>query len=314
MFDKLNHKAKKAIEEYKHRLEYSLIDYHLLPSHQDYQKFVIVCGIRSGSTMLCSLLSSHPQTITFFEIFHRYFGSTPFNTPGYRAKCKDEKIVNLRNTEPVKFIESHIYKPFPNRVKAVGFKLLYTQARNQDPWWNSSDFDRWWQDVGRPPTLTNAKSDLWSYLKENKDIAIIHLRRDNLLERLVSGNTAIATGKWGIGATGGLDNKNQVFKLQLNFEECLQDFEAIRRMEDEAEEVFAHHKKLVITYEELVEKTAGITNQVQSFLGLTTQNLVTETKKQATQPLWDVIDNYYQLKSQFTNTPWSIFFEKQLTT
>lgn len=94
-------KIKRAIDEYRHQLEYWLAHQRLLPSHQNYQKFVIVCGIRTGSTMLCSLLGRHTQTLVFFELFHRHFGSTPFNAPGYRNKSLDQRIVELRNSDPV---------------------------------------------------------------------------------------------------------------------------------------------------------------------------------------------------------------------
>ena len=80
-------------------------------------------------------------------------------------------------------------------------------------------------------------------------------------------------------------------------------------MEDETDDFFAEHKRLVITYEELVENTDNITNKIQDFLGLETQNLVVQTQKQATQPISEVIDNYQQLKTEFSNTSWSNFFE-----
>ncbi len=302
-------KIKRAIDEYRHQLEYWLTKQHLLPSHQNYQKFIIVCGIRTGSTMLCSLLGHHTQTLVFFELFHRHFGSTPFNVPGYRNKSLDKRIVELRNSDPVKFINTEVYKPLPKKIQAVGFKLLYTQARKNPPWWESSEFDRWWKDVGRPPSLCSAKSDLWAYLKEDTDIAIIHLKRKNLLRSKVSGKTAQKTGNWGIGATGGLGNPSKTVKFELDFDECLQDFEAHRRMEDETDEFFANHRVLSVSYEDLVGTPTQTTNEIQGFLGLDIQALTTETKKQASKPLSDIIQNYQELKDAFSKTPWIQLFE-----
>ncbi|AFZ36144.1 sulfotransferase, putative [Stanieria cyanosphaera PCC 7437] len=304
----LTQKFARKFHEYQHQLINKMIDSHFLPSDNNYQKFIIVCNIRTGSTMLCSLLSSHSQILCFFELFHRHLNSVPFSTLGYQNKSKNKTIIDLRNNNPQEFLEQEIYKNHQKKIKAVGFKLLYTQGRTDNPWWNSSEYDRWWKDVGKEPCWNSNQSNLWQYLKENKDIAIIHLKRNNLLEAKVSGITAQTTGNWGIGATGGINKNNVLVKCELNFEECMQDFEALRRMEDEADEFFAEHRKLVITYEELVENTANITNKIQVFLGLKTENLVTQSKKQATCSLLDVIDNYYQLKSQFTNTRWSNFF------
>ncbi|MEB3280985.1 MAG: Stf0 family sulfotransferase [Lyngbya sp.] len=264
----LTQKIQKGIEEYKSRLESWMIDHHLLSSHKNYQKFVIVCNIRTGSTLLCSLLSSHSQIICFFELFHRHLQSVPFSVPGYREKSNNQQIVALRNSDPVRFLNQEIYKPHPRRIQAVGFKLLYPQARINNPWWNAPEFDRWWKDVGYEPSWSGAKSDLWAYLQENKDIAIIHLKRQNLLRSKVSAVTAQTTGNWGIGATGGISNNRKFVKLKLDFDECLQDFEAHRRMENEADEFFANHKKLSITYEDLTVNFTETTNKIQDFLGV----------------------------------------------
>ncbi len=245
----MQEKIFRKLNEYKHRLDNFMVTQKILPSHQDYQKFVIICNIRTGSTMLGSLLSSHSQTLCFFELFHRHLDSIPFSVSGYQRKSKDPQIVHLRNNDPVAFLKQEIYKPQQKTIKAVGFKLLYPQARVDDPWWNSSEFDRWWKDVGYEPSWKSAKSDLWSYLRDNREIAIIHLKRENLLKSKVSAITAQKTGNWGIGATGGIKNNSQDVRFTLDLNECLQDFDAHRRMEDEADDLFCDHKKINITYE-----------------------------------------------------------------
>ncbi|MEL7038539.1 MAG: Stf0 family sulfotransferase [Cyanobacteria bacterium J06592_8] len=305
----LTQKIEKGIQEYQNRLESWMLDHHLLSSHDNYQKFVIVCNIRTGSTLLGSLLSSHPQTLCFFELFHRHLESIPFSVLGYRAKSSDRKIVSLRNNDPARFLQQEIYKPQHPRIKAVGFKLLYPQGRADNPWWNSPEFDRWWKDVGYEPSWSSAKSDVWTYLKDNTDIAIVHLKRKNLLRSKVSGKTAQKTGNWGIGATGGIGNPSEAVKFKLDFNECLQDFEAHRRMEDETDEFFANHRVLSVTYEDLVGNPTQTTNEIQRFLSLDIQSLATKTKKQASKPLSDIIQNYQELQEAFSNTSWVQLFE-----
>jgi LPS sulfotransferase NodH len=304
----LKQKISRNLHEYKQQLENFLISSRLLPGSKDYQKFVIICNIRTGSTMLTSMLSSHLEVIMFFELFHRYQKSISFSVPGYRSKSRDPKILDLRNTDPVNFMETEIYQLYPPKIKAVGFKLLYPQARADNPWWNSSEFDRWWKDVGYEPSWGSAKSDLWRYLKENKDIKIIHLKRQNLLESKISAVTAQQTGHWGEGATGGLAKVQYDVKFELDFDECLQDFEAHRRMEDETDELFKNHSKMVITYEQIIEDFALITKNIQEFLGLKIQNIYTITKKQSTKPPSEIVLNYVEIKRRFLNTPWSEFF------
>ena len=301
--------AKKLIE-YRHRIEYSLIDSQLMPYTQKYQKFVIVCGIRTGSTMLCSLLASHPQTRTFFEVFHRHPGSTPFQVAGYRAKSSDPKISYLRQTDPVSFVNQEVWRRHPERIRAVGFKLLYTQARNTDRWWNGREFDRWWQQVGRPPTLQNAKSDLWSYLRDTPDVYIIHLRRKNLLERVISTKNAQDTGNWGVGATGGVGELHRSNQFSLDFQNCAQDFAAIRRMEDECDDFFSNSTKLNLTYEQLVNQPLTTLEKVQDFLKLRLSPLKTETKKQTKKHISDIVINYSDLREKFLDTQWHSFFQE----
>ena len=302
-------KIDRQVQEYQNQIKFWMLDHNLLSSHENFQKFVIVCNIRTGSTLLYSLLSSHSQVLCFFELFHRHLKSVPFSVPGYRAKSNNQKIVNLRNSDPVRFLQQEIYKPQHSKIKAVGFKLLYPQARADDPWWNAPEFDRWWKDIGYEPSWSAAKSDLWAYLKDNTDIAIIHLKRKNLLRSKVSGKTAQITGNWGIGATGGIGNSKKTVKLELDFNECLQDFEAHRRMENETDQYFKHHKKLVINYEDLEYSLNDTINRVNNFLNLDFQPLKTKTKKQSIQPLSEIIKNYNQLKQQFDNTSWMIFFD-----
>lgn len=305
----IQNKIQRKLNEYQHRLDNWAMDQALLPTHSNYQKFVIICNIRTGSTMLCSLLSSHSQVKCFFELFHRHTDSIPFSLPGYQAKSNNSTIVSLRNADPAAFLRQEIYKPQKIQVKAVGFKLLYPQGRTGTPWWNGPEFARWWEKVGPEPVWDGKKSDLWSYLEENTDIAVIHLKRKNLLRSKVSAGIAQRSGNWGVGATGGLGSRSNV-QFALDFDECLQDFEAHRRMEDEADLVFENHRKLNLTYEELTQETAIAVASVQEFLGLERQALVTQTKKQANQPLSEVISNYSQLKSQFSHTRWKECFEE----
>ena len=279
----------------------------LLPAHKNYTRFVIITSIRSGSTMLGDYLNSHPQVMTFFELFHRYMNNVPFGLRGYDHKSRDPKVVQLRNTDPVKFLEDHILTKHSPDTKAVGFKLLYTQARTSDPWWNGPDFERWWKEVGRAPLLPNDKSDLWSYLKESRDIKIIHLVRRNYLEKTLSAHKAIHSGQWGIGATGGFQ-QDVPLKVRLNYEELSQDFEAFRRMEEETDEFFREHSLLKLSYEDLIGNPEDTFESLFNFLGVPSINPSTNTQKQNQQCLRESIENYGELKEKFQQTAYNFMF------
>ncbi len=309
MLSKFGTKVQSKLREYYYQTQDYFLDSSLLDSQQEYRKFVIACNIRTGSTMLSSMLASHSQAICFFELFHRHLESVPFSVPGYQRKSKNPEIVALRNSDPVEFLKSEVYKPQRRGIRAVGFKLLYPQARKGNPWWNGSEFDRWWEKVGYEPDWNHAKSDLWQFLREEPSVSIIHLKRRNLLRSKVSAITAQTTGRWGTGATGGIATDNSPPRISIDFKECLQDFEAHRRMEDETDEFFDEKLKLNITYEELISNLPRTMRKVQNFLGITPLSLSSETKKQTTRHLSEIVTNYPELKVKFEDTPWQSFFD-----
>ena len=114
--------------------------------------------------MLCSYLSSHPQIKMYFELFHNYPDAIPFNLPGYRQKARNNAVVNLRNTNPVAFLLSEGWGSELLGTKAVGFKLIYTQARKSDHWAFLPPYDFRGHGADRCVDWDLAKSDLWAHL------------------------------------------------------------------------------------------------------------------------------------------------------
>ena len=277
-----------------------------LPGHTDYRRFVIVCTIRTGSTMLCSYLGSHPNVRMFFEVFHRYAGSVPFDHPGYQARSNDSSVVNDRNTDPVGFLDRHVFTRHPRSVQAVGFKLLYTQARKSRQWWDEPEFDHWWAHLDRSqePDWSAARSDLWDHLAADKDLAVIHLTRQNPLDGLVSAGLAKKTGRWGIGATGGAGAETAAATVRIDPTHLIQDLNAGRRQQREADALFADHPLAHVTYEDLVETPASTLEGLQAFLGLPQVRLKTRTKKQNRRRLVDVIENYDDIEQELEGTGW----------
>lgn len=304
----LKERLTRNLSEAAIHLDNKLREVGLLRGNDDYQKFVIVCSIRTGSTMLCSLLNSHPDVQAYFELFHRHLQSVAFGLPGYKWLSRDDYVVALHNDDPVSFLNKYVYNRKRRNVKAVGFKLLYTQARKHNPWWNGPDFERWWSVVGRAPLLSEARSDLWEHLSKDLSYHIIHLKRRNYLKRIVSGQTAIATGNWGVGATGGIGDKRSV-ALRLDGEHLLQDFEAFRRMEQEADMLFANHPKLEIFYEDMIHEQERTGREIQQFLGLAVRKLHAKTEKQSTKKLSEIIENFTELQAQFHGSQWESFFD-----
>ncbi|WP_263784439.1 sulfotransferase [Salinibacter grassmerensis] len=310
MSTSLFHKLRWRAHEYSARAQNWLIENQWLPGHHDYQRFIIVCDIRTGSTMLRSFLADHPSVRMFFELFHLFPDNVPFDVKGYKQKGGNPEVVQRRNTDPVKFLKTDVFTRQPLFVQAVGFKLLYTQARSQHMWWQDPPYERWWTHIDRSVDWKETTSDLWGYLAEETDIAIIHLTRENLLKQKVSAQLAKKTGHWGAGATGGVNEDDAEPTVSLNPKHCYEDFEAKRQMQEQIEERFSDHRLLAVTYEQLVENRNQMLRHVQEFIDVPIRPLQTETEKQRKRPLSRVIENYDVLRREMKRTPWIRFFEE----
>lgn len=85
-------KVNRRVREAAAQLTQGAVERRLLPGHTAYRRFIIVATIRTGSTMLCSYLGSHPNARVFFELFHRYPHSVPFDHLGYRARGNEGRM------------------------------------------------------------------------------------------------------------------------------------------------------------------------------------------------------------------------------
>jgi hypothetical protein len=259
--------------------------------------------------MVRSFLNDHPDTLTFFELFHVDRSGIPFDVDGFRSKGKTEEVVNLRNTNPVKFLKEEVFQVYPSHLNAVGFKLLYTQARYRKMWWDTPRYSDWWEHMdGSRKAWRNAKSDLWSYLHSHTDLKVIHLVRENLLRQKLSARLAKATGKWGVGATGGIAKPREKPRVTLDPERCKRDFAAKERMRREAVQNFSDHDLLQTSYERISDTPQAVLARIQRFLDLDVMTLHTDTRKQEKRPLEEAIANYSELRDALSDTPWHRFF------
>lgn len=249
----------------------------LLPSHTGYTRFVIISRGRSGTSLLRSLLNNHPQVTTFGEIFRRY-GAIGWDKPHYRSSSAQLELIQV---DPVAFLQKYLFCKYPKQIRAVGFKLFYYHARN--PEWES----------------------MWQYLKASEDIQVIHLKRENMLATRLSLKRAFMTDAWSsTNRTAGA-----LPPLELDYEDCLEAFTQTRQWETQIATQFAGPRLLEMTYEALCEDREAEMKRVQAFLGLAYRPTATSLRQQNQQPLSKSIANYYELKEQFSGTPWLQFFE-----
>ena len=254
---------------------------NLVEGRDDYVKFVILGRGRTGSNFLRTSLASHDDVVVFGELFNnaaRQRGEISWGGyPGY--KSNGAKLVSLRDQNPLEFLDHAVFGRMPKHVGAVGFKLFYYHAKQDD-----------WRGV-------------WPHLKDI-GVRAIHLKRRNLLATHVSGMMAERTGQWMRESSYGEFPAEPVV---LNCDGCLRFFARTKAMQTECARYF--DRTLDLYYEDLVADYEAQTYIVQDFLGVPRQALSSPLKKQSKRPLRESIANFDQLKKEFAGTEWSNFFE-----
>jgi LPS sulfotransferase NodH len=243
----------------------------------DYTAFIILARSRVGSNLLRGLLNAHSQITAYGEVF-RARDSMDWDHTGY---FQSDAMRALVQHDPVRFVDAKLLGRYPVRTRAVGFKLFYYHARGPKD------------------------APVWTYLRERRDVKVIHLTRRNLLETHLSRKRAALTERWV--DTAGQPDRAAV-AIDLDYDECRKDFEQTRIWEEECGRFFDGHSKLDVHYERLAEDYGAESSRIQAFLGVPIHSVKPSTFRQAQQPLSAVIANYGDLKARFRGTPWEQFF------
>jgi LPS sulfotransferase NodH len=244
----------------------------------DYTRFVILGRSRVGSNLLRGLLNSHSGIWAYGELFRDY----QFIGWGFPDYPQLKSTLALIQKDPVAFLENKVFRKYPKYVSAVGFKLFYYHA----------------QEDGR--------ERVWEYLRNDKDIRIIHIKRRNILKTHLSRQRALISGKWA--NVTGVTKENA--PISLSYEDCIADFVRTREWEAQYDRLFESHPKMDINYEDLAKDYVGEMKHIQKFLSVEFEELQPSTYKQSGQPLSDAISNYFELKMGFAGSPWEVFFEE----
>jgi LPS sulfotransferase NodH len=268
------------------------------------RRFMILGSARTGSNFLLSLLSSHPSIKTYGELFN--LDSLP----------RDDLTEALE--DPVAYLRRRVYQPPRSGVSAVGFKMFYdhlkedyfdkpvqtsdTSRRLQDKFDRFSAFIENNYDWG---TLARRFRDTWDFLIEDVSLAVIHLKRRNALDTLISLKRAFMTNEW----WSLKSESRQTFAVHLDPDECSRYFQRTCDFQTAADTAFAAHPKIEVIYEELAERQQDALKGIFTLLDVSPLPLTTRMTKQNPAPAWETVANYEQLKTHFRHTRWGALFE-----
>jgi LPS sulfotransferase NodH len=261
-----------------HKLRKQAFASGILPGTKEYTRYIILARSRVGSNLLRGLLNAHSQVVAYGELF-QFHDQISWAVSG---RQRSDRVLRLFQQEPVTFLEQEVFNKHPKAIRAVGFKLFYYHAQNGN-----------WKVV-------------WEYLRQQPKLHVIHLKRANILKTHLSWTLANKTGAW-VKHNNGVEPKPAV---SLAYEECLEAFTETRRWESEFEAYFRNHPSLEVVYEDLAADYSEEMRRIQSFLGVSYQEVQPVTQRQARRPLEAAILNYSELKEQFIGTEWETFFEE----
>lgn len=277
-------KIDRKIEKLKDHMVDMALEAGIIKWQTNYQKFIILGMGRTGSNMLAGSLRSHSQIVTYGEIFnnadHERIGwGHPNNVP--RAAL--ENALSLRESDPEEFLNTEVFRRYPKKISAVGFKIFYFHAQE----------DNW--------------KCIWPYLRSISNLKVIHIKRRNMLNTLRSIKVAHRDGEWVKRPRSGSKVRRHV---ELEHKWCHETFQTIREWETNYDNYFEKHDKIDVIYEDLVKDYAEQMKHIQEFLGVKHEVLRPSTKKQNILTQSRAISNYWELKEQFQGSPWAEFFEE----
>jgi LPS sulfotransferase NodH len=258
-------------------------------------RFVLLGHPRSGSTLVTLALQQHPDVRMFGEVFHveflnrliAYRWGVTGRPSLLRSRERTEAWVCTEHHDGAQFLDDLVYgDPSPDRPDAIGFKLFYDHARH-----------------GRTASA-------WDYLREQRDVRVVHLVRANLLECLVSTRTAELTNVWEVDEDEG--TPGQPPPLRLTATECTEYFERLTTLRDRADGDLglSHRQVLEIEYERDVHHDFDSTmRRVQHFLGVPAATLPMRLRKLSTRPVHERVANFAELADHFRDTRFRAFFE-----
>lgn len=253
-----------------------------LPDTLDPVNFVILCAERTGSTMLSDLLNSHPECLAVGELFNpRLIEGRHIPIPVGAFPYDHDELVDMRTTNPAAFIQSVFAGATLRGYRAAGFKFMYNHA--------------------------DAQTVACDYIVSHPQVRIIHLKRRNLLRRLLSEKRARVTNVW----AERIDEINMALPaVELPFLYTIGHFEYLERRAAAYEQRLEHHLIIELFYEDLAANPQEVGCCALAFLGLSAPNapLDVRFRKTGTDSLRDAITNYDTLKAEFLR--WMAFFEE----
>jgi LPS sulfotransferase NodH len=220
-----------------------------------------------------------------------------------RSRTGSNMLISFLNSHPNIHAEGEIFSKLSGRnykdilakafakqpfyVKAKGFKIFYYHPQDEK------------------------SSGLWETLISLDDLCVIHLKRRNILRTLISRKIAGIQDIWAVKSTDQYSVAgSKEITITFTVDELSEDFKQTRGWEQAGEDTFRNHPLISIDYEDLVDHREIAFRKVTEFLGVRYVRPKTMLQKQSTRSMREMVTNYEELKSGFSETEWEPFFDE----
>ncbi|MDE0368107.1 MAG: hypothetical protein OXP09_21370 [Gammaproteobacteria bacterium] len=216
-------------------------------------KFLISCAARSGSTMLCTLIGSHPQVLCHHEVFAQGGPATVFGAYARRRKTDpgfERRLRDYRDREPKTFLYDIVFNPQGRRC--VGFKLKTDEV------------------------FLPAYKTVREAVAADTDIRVIHLIRRNLIDQYVSHRVVEKTGVLFLRRK---EERPRVAPFTVDIEHFLAFIDDVKGRQRAASRLYGRHRNFTIAYEDIVAPGSTSLDDLQAFLEIDNRPLASNTNK-----------------------------------
>lgn len=253
-----------------------------MEQRKSHTNFVILTQARTGSTMLQTMLNSHPEIECFGEVFN------PAVSNGYE-KWKDRfflrRLANkyIRDYAVEKYLTSLASPGSEKPLSAIGFKVIYP-----------GQFDRW--------------SGL-RYFWRTRDFKVVSLIRKNILRKYLSSRIANIEGKW---SAKEARSKNKNISVVVDTRDMMRYIDRVSRIYESIGQLTQEFRGIKITYEDLSSNKEVVITQVLDYLGnieLHENALRATTVKQNPERMDQIIENYEEVCSVLRGTKYESCLE-----
>jgi hypothetical protein len=240
---------------------------------------VILTTGRSASNLLVAALQDHPSILAYSELF----------IPGEEVRksigrCEGGEYY-AEGQDAAEFLSSAVYdRPYSPATHAVGFKLLFDQARGNE-----------------------RERNAWRFLIDRRDIRVLHVVRPNLLDALVSYEVARRTGEW-FREIGRSPEGPPFETLTLSPLYCSWFFRRATIFNRWVVRTFVGRPMLTLTFHELTGLFDSTMQRVYRFLDVAPVAVKPRYVKQSVRTPELLVENYEELKQRFESTQFGWFF------